>query len=108
MKKYIIIICLIMAVIGCSREKKELISNETLKETIIKYGREVYESESFKNKEPSENIYTMNLKTLDKINKDITIFLKRNCNVDNTRVELRIVATNNDIKFYYSPILDCK
>lgn len=108
MKRTILCIGLLTILTGCDKQDKKLYSDQQLKNTLIEYGQSVYESDSFPNKVPSDNIYTMNLVTLESIEKDISMFLNRKCDKEETRIELKIVSEEENIRFLYSPILECE
>ncbi len=61
MKKIIGVFVILILVTGCGTKKEETneFDEQKLKDKLIEYAKSVYESDSFPNKEPSENVYLL-------------------------------------------------
>jgi hypothetical protein len=110
MKKILYILFASLIVLtGCN--KKEQTENgyneKKLKDILIKYAKSVYESDSFPNKEPSKNVYILELKVIKSIGKDTSMFVGKDgkaCNENKTYATFKILDAG---KYEYDAILDC-
>lgn len=122
MKKVLLLLLILICFTGCSKcpvceecssesageNVKEIVYNqEELKSLLLQYGKLVYDKVDFKKMDTTTNVYYMTIKELYENNGyDITQFIKNNCKLDTTKIEVTVIdRETSDIK--YNPILDC-
>ncbi len=109
MKKILGIFVFLLLVTGCGEKKEEKIEydEQKLKDILIEYAKSVYESDSFPNKEPSNNIYRLDLAEMTAIGKDTSMFInedKEKCDEKETYATFRIIDTE---KYEYDAFVKC-
>lgn len=109
MKKILVIFVILLLVTGCGEKKEEKseYDEQKLKDKLIEYAKSVYESDSFPNKEPSDNVYILNLAEMTSIGKDTSMFVNENkekCNDKETYATFRIVDIE---KYEYDAFVKC-
>lgn len=116
MKKILLVLIIITFMTGCEKchecEKcqiniqNKIYSEDELKSVLLQYGKFVYGESDFSQMENNE--YYMSIKDLYENNGyDITQFIKNQCKLDTTKIEV-IIEKRDPLVIKYNPVLDCK
>lgn len=122
MKKVLLLLLIFICFTGCSKcptceecssestkeNIKEITYNqEELKSLLLQYGKFVYDEVDFKKMDTTTNVYYMTIKELYENNGyDITQFIKNNCKLDTTKIEVKVIDRETS-NIEYNPVLDC-
>ena len=116
MKKILFVLMIFIFMTGCEKcqecEKcspniqNKIYSEDELKSVLLQYGKFVYGESDFGQMEDNE--YYMSIKDLYENNGyDITQFIKNQCKLDTTKIEV-IIEQREPSVIKYNPVLDCK